>query len=101
MICRLARFDPLRLDEVNARVRVRDGLFAYLEIVRGEAMVQYRHDQVLFVQGGMKKAPKPPAILRRKSRKRAPTDAFVEAPKPAFLEKMESRKKAESGGSRR
>lgn len=99
MIARLACYDPLRMDNVYSGVRVRDGIFAYIEMLREEVLTQFRHEQTLFVTGGggkNAKPPKLPALLRPKRRKRKPGEAYVEPPKPAFIERMEQEKEGAS-----
>lgn len=63
VIQELAGWDPLKYDEV-AGSRLRDGLEAFLQRARNRAIEQYRHEQSLFVAGGLKKAPKLPSILK-------------------------------------
>lgn len=85
----LSRNDPLRLQAIAATVPVRDGLQAYVELMRDEAQVAYRHAQSLFVAGGLKEAPRVPDLLRERPRRRAPGEKFVAPEKPAFLTALE------------
>lgn len=89
MIARLARFDPLVMDEVHHRVRMRDGLEAFIHLLREEAASDFRHEQLMYVQGGLKKQPKLPAILKDRPRTRPSTEPFKAPEKPRFLEALE------------
>jgi hypothetical protein len=61
----LAGWDPTRYDEVK-NTRLRDGLEAFVQKAKQRALEQFRHEQNLYVAGGLKKEPKLPAILRGK-----------------------------------
>lgn len=50
---------------VASQVRVRDGLDAFVQRARDRALEQFRHEQAMYVAGGLKKKPKPPPILKR------------------------------------
>lgn len=43
---------------------IRDVLVAFAEAVKVQAAEQFRHEQLLYATGGMKKKPTVPAILR-------------------------------------
>lgn len=63
MIAELADHDPTRY-EVVLQVRLREGLEAFLARARERALRAFEHQQSLYVAGGLKKAPKVPAILK-------------------------------------
>lgn len=84
----LAQADPLRLEPIFNTVAVRTGLEAYVRLLRRNAIVGFRHDQMIYVNRGYKKAPKPPAILRMAPRRKRHTE-FREPEKPAFIKALE------------
>ena len=45
---------------------LREALVAYVEAERASALAMYRHEQSLYVVGGLKNAPGLPGILRTK-----------------------------------
>lgn len=63
MIRELAGYDPARVPAV-LRYPLRDGLVAFSERMRIEALAAYRHETLLFVLGGTKEQPRPPSILQ-------------------------------------
>lgn len=89
MIARLASFDVLRMDRIYESVRLRDGLHAYVELSKDDAAVEFRHQQTLYAQGSLKKAPKKPPILKARARRRSNGKPFVVPTKPAFLDALE------------
>jgi hypothetical protein len=46
---------------------MRDALLDYVELLRTDALAQFRHEQTLFVLGGLKQAPTLPPILAGQS----------------------------------
>lgn len=94
----LAGNDPVRMREIWRTTPVRDGLECFFRMLQEDAKTDFMHSQMLFVQGGLKKAPKVPDILKRpKSRKRR-KGPFKEPEKPEFLKRLEMEQKAETTG---
>jgi hypothetical protein len=90
----LAQGDPLRLERIWNTVPVRTGLEAFVLLLRRRAIDEFRHDQMVYVNGGYKKAPKPPAILRMAPRTKRHRE-FREPEKPAFIRALEDRENSE------
>lgn len=100
----LAGFDPLRMPEVWARTPVRLGLELYIRKVLEEEVIQFRHDQHLFVQGGLKKKPQlgpmmKAAELREKKRKRQRQREFRAPEKPGWIGALERMGEQDGSGS--
>lgn len=85
----IAGNDPLRMERVWRETRVRDGLECYVRALKERAEQGFMHEQLLFVNGGMKKAPKKPEILRRQRQHKRKDTEFKEPEKPAFLDALE------------
>ena len=91
---RVGRSDPVRMEEIWSSTRVRDALECYVRILKEEATEAFMHQQMLYVQGGMKKAPKLPDILKARSQRRRPvrTEQKPKAPeRPAFLDALDEK----------
>jgi len=43
---------------------LREGLLAYLELLKSDATIEFRHAQLLYAAGALKESPKLPEILR-------------------------------------
>lgn len=61
----MAGWDPTRYDDVK-NIRLVEGLEAFVARAKERAMEQFRHEQSLYVAGGLKKAPKLPDILKQR-----------------------------------
>ena len=46
------------------RSSLRDGLLDYVELLKRDAVEEFRHAQSLYVAGGLKEAPTIPSILK-------------------------------------
>lgn len=88
----LSEADPLRMVRIWKTTPVRDGLECYFRILQQEAKADLMHGQLLYVQGGLKKAPKMPDILKMRTRKRRkPGGPKTPVEKPEFLKRLEER----------
>lgn len=61
----LAGNDPSRFEEI-LNTRLTEGLEAYILRAKEEALDHYRHEQSLFVAGGLRNKPKLPRILQKR-----------------------------------